>query len=61
MRIQILPLPQRVFGDAVETPFALILDECPEDMLTEAFGAKDAAVSIGAVGALVFADRVEVV
>lgn len=61
MRIQVLSLPERSAGHVAVTPWALIVDECPAEDLRDLESLRDAAVSLGAVGALVFEKRVEVV
>ncbi len=59
MRIQVLELPSRVTGEVVEPQFAIVIDEADATFVGE--GAQAAAVALGAVGALIFDQRVEVV
>lgn len=63
MRLQILPLPEVVLGEAVKTPFVLVIDELPEGdpAQYDALHLDQAAKSLGAEGILVFTERVEVV
>ena len=61
MRIQILPLPPVVVGDLSKTPFAVVVDECDQDAVSDLASLGMAVQEIGAEGVLVFARSVQVV
>lgn len=62
MRIQVLPLPEVVVGDARRTPFVLVVDEIgPEASEPLIRGIEDAGEKVGAEGVLAFGERIEVV
>lgn len=61
-RLRILELPSQTHGDEFTTPFAIVIDRVPADSLiadhTEDLGA--AAKTLGAAGALVFVDEIDI-
>lgn len=58
MRLRVLELPQRKIGEAIETPFCLVLDRCPEAKgALDAFGER--ARESGANAVFVFVGEVE--
>lgn len=63
MRIQILPLPAVVVGDVVDEPFALVVDQCPAEVVSEFFAGQvnSFAEECGAKASLITSETVEMV
>lgn len=59
MRLRVLPLPEQRLGEAVETPYLLVIDRCNEDQATHFRQAtENVAEKVGARGILVFPGEV---
>ena len=59
MRLRILELPMRHVGELSETPFALVIDRCTPEQATIARFPYNLGETIGAVGAIIFEDEVD--
>ena len=62
MRIRVLELPQRKVGEVIESPYTLIIDRCPREAradIAELMNRETVARQLGARGALVFIEEVE--
>lgn len=60
MRLRVLELPKRQLGQAVETPFLLVVDRIGNDDLTESWrGSEGFSAQVGAAGTVVFRDEID--
>jgi hypothetical protein len=63
MRIQIMSLPAVLVDDRLKEPFAIVVDQCPAEAVSEFFAAQvnDFAKDCGSKAALITSETVEVV